>query len=451
MRWMPYFLSFFTAISMLPNATLMAQENTYISPLAGNSVLTKKQLDSLSLGQQKVAEVRSKNGNEIKKYKLGEQSWELSSSAKDLNLGIWMSKNQYKMGEPIHALILLKNTGASRGLDMWLTVSQHEYISWNSSRLHITQVNDFRDKGTKKQPVLFQHIWSCGKPLATIKDYVVIRGDLRCMNLSPGQYRLSWNYGSLCSNEVEFTIVKEKSILPNEKEIIGGHRHHTWINLHHNAKRDDTTISENGIANSKIKIVRCEYPIFEHMSRSLGMGRKGLWYPDIYDIPISDSLLSVTSKLKSKSDETSSIPMSIPMELSAKTGKLPADLQPDNLHFALIVVPTDGAKLISPIHSRHSRSGEDSIDRALQIRPPLSQLQLNVELPPNWANNLPFHGPGKMALLIGSEPFRDRTGWRGVEALPKALEFGPPRWQGILRTPWLDINVPVPRERKTDD
>ncbi len=269
------FLAFACFVIVSPAFSQQELREVGVSPLASMNVLTKKQLDQLKFPPDR--------GLADKRYN-------------KLRLGVWMSKEEYRTGEPIYALFVVKNDGPKRGLDMWLIVSAQESTAWNAGGLTIKLVD--KPPGHKHSLQLLSHIWSCPRssPMTSVGEgsYLCFRGDLHGHRLPPGTYSLSWRYGKSRSNQVQFKILTERAKGAKKRDLMGNHEFYGWITLW--TRLRELNVDADGLPHRYVEVAGTRPQFFEGMSRSLAMGHDNRWYPDIYALPTSDDKLRVLAR-----------------------------------------------------------------------------------------------------------------------------------------------------------
>jgi hypothetical protein len=393
--------------------------------LAGRPVLTAAELDALEFSDAfDSPESRDRAPRE---------------SVDRLALGVWVSRRQYREGEPVPVLLAVRNTGPARGLDLRIELNTSEAAEYNGARLHL----ECTDAGTPWKQRLSRTYVCGGPPLATIErgGYYCAGGDLRALGggrLPPGAYRLSWGYRGLKSNTVHFTVLPArdgKAVAPLSRRPPAGTLalgEGKLEGLPDGAREHSLRLTGARAAWSG------PYEIAPH----LAAGVAGKYYPSLADLPVLDDGLEVTARLIRR--VPGALPAAVEITLRAAHPYKDLVIHPGDLHFALLVEPWPGnPAAVRPHAAGKAGDFKDTAKRheSLVLDRPLT---LRLDLPEGWERHAPLTGPARVAVLVSTERLRRRD-LRGAKEVRVPARAGGPRrqaWRGVLRSPWLEIELP---------
>lgn len=405
-------VALFLCAVCISQTSAQTKQDPTVSSLAGQKFLRKTELNQLKFP--------SANPN-------------VEKGRKSLALGLWLPKRTFRSDEPVHALFVLKNYSRnSQVLDMGLTLTSNESLVWNMAKVHLEAVNLKGSQQSRSEGA----IWACGKPLAVIEgnSYQCFRGDLRRL-VQPGSYKLRWNYGKLISREVTFEVLEGKE---SPSPLGTTHENQYWLTLLGEMK--PVQIGPKP-PKSEFDCKGIRRQSFAAISRSLAAGYGDRYYPDIHDLPTADEFMTVSAKIvKPKGKKSLALDVTLNPTANAKAYRL------NDVRFslALMVLPKPGVELLQRKGELEEPDKQGfGIDKRKSNSTPWKSLSFLVHLPDDWANKLYFHGPARCALVISSERIEDRSFLvqRLDKIWPKTKRLLPPRWKGVLRTPWMEINI----------
>jgi hypothetical protein len=393
--------------------------------LAGRPVLTAAELDALTFSTA---------------FALPESRDRAAEDGVDrLALGVWVSRPQYREGEPIPVLFAVRNTGPARGLDMRIELNTSEAAEYNGARLHL----ECTDAGSTWKQRLSRTYVCGGPPLATIErgGYYCAGGDLRALGggrLPSGVYRLSWGYRGLKSNAAHFTVLPArdgKAAAPLSRRPPAG------ILALGEGKLEGLP---DGAREHALRLTGARaawsgpYEIAPH----LAAGVAGKYYPSLANLPVLDGGLEVTARLIRR--VPGALPAAVEITLRAAHPYEDLVIHPGDLIFALLVEPrSSDPAAVKPHAAGKAGDFKETAKRHeyLVLDRPLT---LRLDLPEGWERHAPLTGPARMAVLVSTERLRRRV-LRGVEEVRVLTRAGRPRrqaWRGVLRSPWLDVEFP---------
>ena len=406
-------------------SSLLAQEKDHLSlSLIRKKVLTQSELEKLSFPPP------------MKDVKERQQGF---------GLGLWMAKREFVDGEPVYALLVVKNyTKKYRGLRMWFTTKDRYPRS--GSRLHLTALDPPKYKPRLHLSKITS--WCTDAPPCWMKPngYMCLRVDL-FPRTQPGRYKLHWSFGDMRSPEVHFRVVA-RNPAPKRPDILGHYDSPDyWLTLYGEMKEiDPQTGSVNFLCRSLYR------NSIDGISKNLTTGMtyreirnvENRYYPDVYDLPTRDECLQVSAKIV-PAKHKSGVSMEVTLH-PVKGGKL-YDLEHVRFSLNLIVIPDPTATRVKRVAKFRSVGKGNSTyppRKAISLRDTKCRqnLTMRVDIPPDWAKLFSFHGKARCALVLSDHPIRSGVPWtltiehRAVIGLKSR-----PRWRGVVRTPWLALDI----------
>jgi hypothetical protein len=398
--------------------------------LAGRPVLTAAELDALEFSSAfDSADSQARAAGE---------------GVDKLALGVWVSRREYREGEPVPVLFVVRNRGPARGLDLRIELTTAEAAEYNGARLRL----ECTDPDTTWRQRL-SHTYVCGgPPLALIErgGYHCCGGDLRALGggrLPPGSYRLCWGYRGLKSNVVDFTVLPARdagAVPPLARRPVAG------ILALEGGKLEGLP---NGAREHSLHLTgaRAAPRRTWEIASQLAAGVAGKYYPSLADVPALDGGLEAIARFIRRG--TGGLPSAVEVTLRAAHPYQDLVIHPTELRFALLVEPQPGNPAAVQRYAPTAADGKESMknQRFLVLDRPVT---LRIELPEGWERHAPLAGPARVAVLLSTERLRARPSGRLEVTRPVERQAIGSRqtWVGVLRSPWLDVDFP-PLPEKT--
>ncbi len=407
------------------------------SALADKEVLTKKELDKLPFPPQP-------NGGRA-----------------PFQIGVWMSKTRYEQGEPVRALFVLKNYGKTQGVDFYAVFPGSGGTAYNNGAVHIRAVKLDLPKGTPVPNFLSAHTWVCGiGSLSQVeaKSYWCFRRDLAKSGLVPGTYVAWWSYGKKNSEKVTFRVLRKQAKQMVTPQFVRPLEYHFWLELQ--GRGVCSKIDANNAAHQIYPWggwrSRGWLSVASDLAAGHKTGEKTQWYLNPHDLPTSDEVLKVSGKWITSKGRKKQPPTIFEVQLNSVAKGKKVNFDNVRWHPVLVVIPTKGAKLLKDIERwakvrRNFELPEDQKDSAQDVnfgkKRTGSRWNVRIVLPKDWTKRLPFHGPAVCAVVLTSHRIRPRAGNRVMlREMRKSVLLEQTevitRWEGLLRTPWVKIDVP---------
>jgi hypothetical protein len=356
-----------------------------------------------------------------------------------LALGVWVSRHQYREGEPIPVLFAVRNTGPARGLDLRIELAPAEAAEYNGARLRL----ECTDAGGSWKQRL-NRIYVCGGPLPTAIErgcYHCAGGDLRALGggrLPPGSYRLAWGYRGLKSNVVNFAVLPARdggAVAAEARRPLAG------VIALEGGKLEGLP---NGAREHSLRLtgVRAARLWTREVASHLASGVADKYYPSLSEVPVLDGGLEATARWIRRGH--AGLPSAVEVTLRAAHPHAGLAIRPHDLHFALLVEPHPGNPASVQRHGLVTGDVKETATdaRLLDLDRPLTW---RIELPEGWERHALLAGPARVAVLLSTERWHDRSlGRQGVirAAAREKLVGSRQAWAGVLRSPWLDVDLP---------